>query len=104
MNFQARRKVYSLLMQVPAGKVVTYGQLANQAGVNPRVVGRLMRNNFLAPLVPCHRVIKGDLRSGGFQGKTRGEAVTRKKQLLAVEGVRFDERGKLLDKERLHRF
>ncbi len=58
-KFQLR--VWRALLQVPTGKLVTYGQLAeniNQPGAS-RAVGSAVGKNSLAYLIPCHRVIRG---------------------------------------------
>ena len=52
-------KVYAVLRKVPAGKTVTYGELAKRAGYPgaARAVGTAMRKNRLPIVIPCHRVI-----------------------------------------------
>lgn len=59
-----------------------------------------LRRNPFAPEVPCHRVIAASLDLGGFSGQWGPTTpnVCRKRELLATEGVRFDEAGHLLDK------
>ncbi|MGB9731935.1 MULTISPECIES: methylated-DNA--[protein]-cysteine S-methyltransferase [Calditerrivibrio] len=61
------RKVYKRLLEVPAGEVITYSELANEIGIKggARAVGNAMRRNRFPILIPCHRVVgKKDL--GGF--------------------------------------
>lgn len=65
------RRVEEALLRVPAGRVVTYGQLALLAG-RPRAaraVGMLMAQNPYGELLPCHRVIaaSGRLSSRSFR-------------------------------------
>ncbi|MDF2530083.1 MAG: hypothetical protein K0Q57_963, partial [Gammaproteobacteria bacterium] len=55
----------------------------------------LKRNPF-APEVPCHRVVKSDLSLGGFYGETSGPQIDKKRKLLLAEGVKFDDRDKIL--------
>lgn len=77
------RRVYAILRRVPAGRVVTYGDLARLAG-RPgaaRAVGSLMRQ-AAEPGLPCHRVIAAGGRLGGF-----GASPALKRQLLAAEGI-----------------
>jgi methylated-DNA-[protein]-cysteine S-methyltransferase len=54
-----QRKVYAALKKVPAGKTVTYGELAKRAGYPgaARAVGSALRKNRLPIVIPCHRVI-----------------------------------------------
>lgn len=57
-DFQER--VYTLLKQIPEGKVTTYAFLAKALNSSPRAVGGALRNNPFAPEVPCHRCIAAD--------------------------------------------
>ncbi len=104
MASEFAERMYALLRQVPAGRVVAYKTLASAAGCgSARAVGQALRGNPYAPEVPCHRVIRSDGRLGGFQGEVAGTAVQRKLALLQAEGVEFRD-GRLLDKARLFRF
>lgn len=79
--------VYELVSHIPAGKVLTYGQIALETGVkNPRHVGRYLHHNPDPTTIPCHRVVnvKGEL-SGAF---AFGGPETQRK-LLESEGVTF---------------
>jgi methylated-DNA-[protein]-cysteine S-methyltransferase len=97
-----QRRVYEALLQVPAGKVTTYGLLAKAIGCgSAQAVGQALRRNPFAPDVPCHRVVASDLTLGGFGGETAGENMRRKERLLASEGVRITN-GKLADPTQLH--
>jgi methylated-DNA-[protein]-cysteine S-methyltransferase len=102
-DFQSR--VYDALCEVPAGAVTTYGALARRIACgSAQAVGNALRNNPYAPRVPCHRVIAADLSIGGFQGEREGDAIDRKMELLASEGVHFNAAGKLADSSILWRF
>jgi methylated-DNA-[protein]-cysteine S-methyltransferase len=59
------KKVYRALRRVPAGKVLSYGELAKRAGYPgaARAVGNAMKKNRLPIVIPCHRVIPS---SGGL--------------------------------------
>ena len=73
------------LSRVPYGQTVSYGHLAALAG-NPRAAraaGNAVHKNPLPILIPCHRVILGDGRLGGFGGD-----LGIKRKLLALEGIR----------------
>lgn len=88
--------VYEAVRRIPAGSVSTYAAVAAAIGCkSPRAVGQALKANPFAPEVPCHRVISSALTLGGFQGSTGGEAVHRKRLLLAKEGVGFTEDGTL---------
>ncbi len=76
------QKVLDIVRQIPAGKTVTYAQVAHMAGAPgaARAVGTIMSKNF-DPAIPCHRVIRSDGKMGGYN---RG-GIERKQKLLAEE-------------------
>lgn len=78
------KRVCAVVRDIPSGQVLSYGEVARQAGVpgSARAVGTLMRKNLDAD-VPCHRVIRADLRVGEYN---RG-GTDRKAELLREEGV-----------------
>ena len=62
-----KEKVLDVVRKIPAGKVLSYKQVAQKAG-SPnasRVVGNLMKNNYDLT-VPCHRVIRSDGKIGNY--------------------------------------
>lgn len=84
-------RVYAVVRKIPAGRVMTYGQVAAAAGYPgaARAVGTAMAHNphsFLdkqcPATVPCHRVVAAGGRLGGFTG-----GVQKKIVLLRREGV-----------------
>jgi methylated-DNA-[protein]-cysteine S-methyltransferase len=83
-----RREVLeTLVLEVPWGEVVSYGELAGLAG-RPRAaraVGSAMRNNRIPFVIPCHRVVAAGHKIGGYGGGRN--AVALKRELLAREGV-----------------
>ena len=83
------RRVYEELRLVPAGRTVTYAELARRAGAPDaaRAVGQAMKTNPLPLLIPCHRVLAAGGRSGGFSAPG---GVATKERLLGLEGERFD--------------
>lgn len=86
-----QKRVYRATCLIPAGRVSTYALLARAVGCGAaRAVGQALKQNPLAPAVPCHRVIGSDLAIGGFQGETGGAAIARKIRLLRLEGVVFE--------------
>jgi len=85
-----RMKVYLAVAAIPQGKVSTYGLVARHIGCSSaRAVGQALRVNPFAPDVPCHRVVRSDLKLGGFGGRTDASALARKRDLLLSEGVKF---------------
>ena len=53
--------VYSVVKEIPAGRVATYKQIAVLTGFpqHARLVGRALRNVPDALGLPCHRVVNG---------------------------------------------
>jgi len=68
---------------LPAGKVVTYGNLARALGTHPRAVASALRANNLPIVLPCHRVV-GYNSIGGFSA-----GLGWKRFLLSLEGVQL---------------
>ena len=52
-------EVLSVVEEIPAGKVATYGQIARLIGRprNARLVGRILRGAEQDGSYPCHRVV-----------------------------------------------
>jgi len=79
------QKVYKIVARIPKGKVLSYSEVACQAGAPgaARAVGTLMRKNPYKS-VPCHRVVLSDGRVGNYSGKggTKG-----KSRRLIKEGI-----------------
>ena len=64
-----RARVWEALRRVPAGEVVTYGELARELGVarGARAVGSACAANPVALAVPCHRVVPAGGGLGGYR-------------------------------------
>lgn len=81
-------KVWAALRQIPAGSVLTYGQLAEKIGSSARAIGNACRNNPLPIVVPCHRIVAAS-DIGGFSGAKQGVLLEIKRHLLNHEGLSF---------------
>jgi len=80
--FQCR--VWRAAMCIPAGKTVTYQELAIAIG-NPkafRAVANALGQNKIAYFIPCHRVIRKNGALGGYKW-----GIEKKKALLKAEGA-----------------
>lgn len=89
------KKIYKKLLEVPEGKITTYGELAKAVGFTngQRAVGKFMNKNPYPVIIPCHRVVKADGKVGGY---AYGEEI--KTNMLKKEGIRVKD-GKILDWE-----
>jgi len=80
-------RVYWVVRQVPAGRVTTYGAIAEFLGTkgSSRMVGYAMGNSVkIFPPVPAHRVVN---RIGLLTGKQRFGSPDLMQQMLESEGV-----------------
>ena len=78
-------KVWRALLQIQAGQVVTYSDVANKIDhpSSVRAVGTAIGRNPISFLIPCHRVIQ---KSGGFGGYHWGLSI--KEYLLTFEKMK----------------
>ena len=78
------KKIYKKLLQVPSGKITTYGELSRAIGLKngQRVIGRVMKNNPFHVIVTCHRVVKSNREIGGY-----AFGVDIKRNMLTKEGI-----------------
>ena len=84
-------RIYGIVRRIPEGRVATYGQIADMAGIarGARQVGYAMAalgRGRPRPDVPWHRVVnaKGESSIGGEQVAH-----------LEAEGIRFGENGRI---------
>jgi len=86
-------KVYKKLLQVPKGKITTYGELAKAVGFQngQRAIGKIMNKNPYPVIIPCHRVVRSNGTIGGY---AFGQDV--KTNMLIKEGIKIHNR-KILD-------
>jgi methylated-DNA-protein-cysteine methyltransferase-like protein len=87
-----RERVYEIVRRIPAGRVMTYGQIADilGEGYTARTVGFVMHAAD-EERDPWHRVINAQ------GGCSTGRVVLppdRQQRMLEAEGVRFDARGR----------
>jgi methylated-DNA-[protein]-cysteine S-methyltransferase len=63
-----RQAAWTAMRRVPAGETISYTKLAAEAG-NPKAVraaASACAQNLIAPIVPCHRVLRSDGSLGGY--------------------------------------
>jgi methylated-DNA-[protein]-cysteine S-methyltransferase len=81
-----QQRVWAALRTIPAGRTLSYGELAAKIGAPTacRAVGLANGRNPIGIVVPCHRVIGADGTLTGYGG-----GLERKRWLLEHEGVRL---------------
>ena len=83
-----RRAVWEILLTIPYGCTMTYGQIAAQLAdrmgkpQSAQAVGGAVGHNPISLIVPCHRVVGADGSLTGYAG-----GIDRKVKLLALEGA-----------------
>lgn len=79
------RAVLAEVERIPPGRTLTYGEVARALGKRSasQAVGQALGRNPVPIVIPCHRVIGGGGRIGGYSG--RGGVET-KRALLHMEG------------------
>ena len=82
-----RRRVWEIMLEIPFGQTMTYGQIAAQIAkekglphMSAQAVGGAVGHNPIALIIPCHRVIGAD---GSLTGYAAG--LDRKEWLLRWE-------------------
>ena len=88
-----RQAVWELLLQIPYGQTVTYGELARQlaekqglARMSAQAVGGAVGHNPISLIIPCHRVV-------GTHGSLTGYAGGIDKKIMLLELEQADMQG-----------
>lgn len=84
-NESFAQAVYAVVKTIPKGETLTYKEVASLAGSQnaARAVGNILNKNF-DPSIPCHRVVRSDGKTGGYNRGTK-----RKQELLIKEGAKI---------------
>lgn len=79
-----QQRVWQALQEIPAGKTVSYSELAQRMGMpkSARAVAQACAANRIAVAIPCHRVVRNDGNLSGYRW-----GVERKRKLLASEST-----------------
>lgn len=96
--------VWDITRQIPHGRVSSYGQIASMIPPDadtdparmrrlaPRWVGTALRKTPRGKSIPWHRVINSQGSISFAAGSAQAEE---QRQLLEMEGIRFDRRGRV---------
>ena len=78
-----RHKVWDILLDIPYGEIITYGEIAKKLNVkSAQAVGGAVGHNPISIIIPCHRVVGASGNLTGFAG-----GLDKKIWLLKNEGV-----------------
>jgi methylated-DNA-[protein]-cysteine S-methyltransferase len=81
----SRERLWAQMRAVRPGTTISYTDLATRVGLPPtaaRAAGAACAANLIAPVVPCHRVLRSDGSLGGYY-----YGLGRKRWLLRHEGA-----------------
>jgi methylated-DNA-protein-cysteine methyltransferase-like protein len=86
--------IWSVVRRIPRGRVATYGQVAELAGLegHARQAGYALHNLPEGSSVPWHRVINA---KGEISPRSAGDSHELQRMLLTAEGVVIDARGRM---------
>lgn len=81
-----RKAVWKILLTIPFGKTMTYGQIAARfsARMSAQAIGGAVGHNPVAIIVPCHRVLGANGKLTGYAG-----GLDKKIGLLELEKADF---------------
>ena len=84
-----QKAVWEVLLKVPYGKTITYGEIARRleesgktVRASAQAVGGAVGHNTVSIIIPCHRVVGKDGSLTGYAG-----GIDKKISLLKIEGV-----------------
>lgn len=87
-----RIAVWEILCQIPYGKTITYGKIADiiakQKGLShmsAQAIGGAVGHNEISIIIPCHRVVGANGSLTGYAG-----GIDKKIKLLSLEGVNME--------------
>ena len=87
-----RLKVWNILLKIPYGQTITYGEIARQlaekqglARMSAQAVGGAVGHNEISVIIPCHRVVGTNGSLTGYAG-----GIDKKIRLLELERANMD--------------
>jgi methylated-DNA-protein-cysteine methyltransferase-like protein len=90
MRAALREQILTILVEVPSGRVTTYGRIAAMTeGGTPRLVARALRDLPAGHDLPWFRVITASRHLADHAGAEE------QRRRLSDEGVTFDSRGRV---------
>lgn len=77
-----QNKVWQAICRIPYGKTRSYGDVAAELKSSARAVGGACGANPIPLIIPCHRILAGHGKLGGYSGMG---GIETKAALLALE-------------------
>lgn len=99
MKNEFSRRVWELALNIPPGRVVTYGSLAKAAGGTGQAARSISSILSKAPnqrAIPWHRIVYA-----GGQVWLNSEYEAKRRKLYKLEGIEVDEKGRIKDFEEI---
>ena len=95
------KKFYETVRKVPRGRVASYGQIAELAGLegHARQVGYALHALPAKSGVPWHRIVNA---KGEISPRSAGDSHELQRMLLEAEGVKFDDKGRVQRRYFIH--
>ena len=87
-----QKNVCQRMMEIPKGRVTSYGLIARRISSGPRAVGTGVARNPWPLFIPCHRVVPASLEIGNYSigGALSDYGCEVKRDLLEREGVSME--------------
>lgn len=80
-----RRMVWNVLLSIPYGHTMTYGEIAQRLGCrSAQAIGGAVGHTPISLIIPCHRVLGADGSLTGYAG-----GMDKKRRLLELEQAAF---------------
>lgn len=89
-----RAQIWAVVRKIPRGRVATYGQIAELAGIegHARQVGYALHALPQGSSVPWHRVVNS---FGEISPRSAGDSHELQRMLLEAEGIELDHDGRI---------
>jgi len=98
-----RKAVWDILLKIPYGKVITYGDIAKEIALQSgresmsnKAVGGAVGHNPISIIIPCHRVVGFDGSLTGYAGGTIIKAMLLTLEKADMKNLYFPKKGTAL--------
>ncbi|MGI6721042.1 MAG: methylated-DNA--[protein]-cysteine S-methyltransferase [Anaerovoracaceae bacterium] len=98
-----RRAVWEIMLQIPFGKTMTYGEIAKKLAarsgrehMSAQAVGGAVGHNSISLIIPCHRVVGTNGSLTGYAGGIDKKAALLKMEKADMSGFFVPKKGTAL--------